>query len=279
MSSYREWFRLTLTHAYHGARGWTGWRARPGERSAQLLTSLGAVQRQVEGTLTVLLLDERMTRLGLQPGMDAGAPLLLYVDAGDPHFAAYTAPQPAPGQVLLADSTQAVREPSGAWRLHPDAELGPEALAPQSAPDDAPPRQRWPSPRAPVLVLRLAPPLPGPDAPVHYVVRLGAAASYWKYYLLDGLADRPLSIADPDHEVVFRRSSEAGPEGRPAAVFTSDRAMLLQARSARRFELREQAAFGDKVLMKRLPVACAGIRQQAMVDGHAVLVSEIFVNY
>jgi hypothetical protein len=278
MSAYREWFRFDVEHAYHGGR-FSGWRALPDEPTGRLLKGAGALLRQVDGGVVVLVPERRWDLL---PAQD-DAVLVFEVRVDDPLFGSYTFLQPERGQALMADSRQAVREPSGAWRLHGGELLGEEALAPDM------PRQ--PGAPRPALLLRLAPPVPSEapvasvpvalerDAAPRYVVRLGAAASHWKYYLLDGLAERALSIVDLDGEVAFRRVEGAGLDGRKAAVFVSDRALALRARSARRFQLREQAAFGDKVLVKRLPVACAGIRRKAEVDGHAVLVSEIFVNY
>lgn len=273
MSAYREWFRFDVEHAYHGGR-FGGWRALPDEPTGRLLKRAGALMRQVEGGVVVLVPERDWDLL---PAQD-DAVLVFEVRVDDPLFGSYTFLQPARGQALLADGRQAVREPSGAWRLHAGELLGEEALVPDL------PRQAG-APR-PALLLRIDPPVPSappdaaaPDAAPRYVVRLGALASHWKYYLMGGLAERALSIVDLDDEVEFRRVDGAGLDGRKAAVFVSDRALALRARSARRFQLREQAAFGDKVLVKRLPVACAGIRRKAEVDGYAVLVSEIFVNY
>jgi len=283
MNAYREWFRVSLEHDYHGPGRLGGWRAQPDGRSRGLLDAAGAVMRQVPEGFVVFA---RADRLALLP--DEGAEGLLFrVDVDDPHFAAYTLPEAAHGQLLLADSRHAVAEPSGAWRLHPGERLGEEALVAREQAGEAQPAGRLASPRPPSLLLRIAPPL-GFDAPDmaadalprRYVLRFGAAASYWKYYLLDTLAQRSLSVVDLDGEVAFRRVDEdAALGGRAAAVFVSDRAIGLRERSARRFQLREQAAFGDRVLLKRLPVACAGIRRKAQIDGRAVLVSEIFVNY
>lgn len=275
MSAYCEWFRFDVEHAYHGGR-FGGWRALPDASTGRLLKRAGALMRQIDGGVVVLVPERDRDLL---PAQDDAA-LVFEVRVDDPLFGSYTLLQPERGQALLADSRQAVREPSGAWRLHAGELLGEEALAP-----DLP---RQPGAPRPALLLRIAPPAPPaasvpaaskPDSAPRYVVRLGAAASHWKYYLMDGLAERALSIVDLDDEVEFRRVDGAGLDGRRAAVFVSDRALALGARSARRFQLREQAAFGDKVLVKRLPVACAGIRRKAEVDGHAVLVSEIFVNY
>jgi len=279
MSAYREWFRVTIEHAYHGAGGFGGWRVLPGAQAARLLDSAGAVLRQVAGGFAVFAPGARLALLPERA--EDGAPLALrfHLFVDDPLFATYTAPAAPPGQVLLADSRDALRERSGAWRLHAHERLDASALAPLAGADDLPPA-RLPSPRRAALQLRIEPGIPAGQADAtRYLVRFDAAASHWKYVLQGALAGRSLSIVDADGEVSFTRLPDDALAPQLAAVFLSDRALGLRARSARRFELRERAAFGDKVLMKRLPVACAGIRQKAEVDGHAVLVSEIFVNY
>lgn len=279
MSAYREWFRVRIEHAYHGARGFGDWRALPGAHTVRLLQATGAVMRQVDSGFAVFAPTARLAMLPVRGDDDLPLALLFHVLVVDPLFATYTAPQAPHGQVLVADSRHAVREPSGDWRLHAHERLDQSTLAPATTFADPPPA-RMPSPRRAALLVRIEPGVPAAEAPApRYVVRFEAAASHWKYYLLDALAARSLSIVDADGEVQFSRIDGETLDARPAAVFLSDRALALRERSARRFELREQAAFGDKVLMKRLPVACAGIRRKAEVDGHAVLVSEIFVNY
>lgn len=276
MTAYREWFRVAIEHAYHGDGGFDGWHALPAAATSALMARAGVVTRRVPGGFALFAPGER---LDLLPAHDAqGEPLslLFHVMVDNPHFAGYTVPQAPPGQVLLADSRGAVAEPSGAWRLHAADCLGAGALVLQEQMDVGPPA-RMPSPWRSALLLRIAPGT-GAAAP-RYVVRLAALACYWKYYLLGALATRTLAIVDMEREVAFNRLDEDALGDRPASVFLSDRAIALRERSARRFQLREQASFGDKVLMKRLPVACAGIRRKAQVDGHEVLVSEIFVNY
>jgi hypothetical protein len=208
---------------------------------------------------------------GWRPDGIGPLPLSFWIVFADALFARYTAPAIPPGHVLLADSRNAVREATGEWRLHGDDCAGTAALAPADGLEDARPD------RAPLLV-RLHPDDVGVQAPVRGVVRLAAVATYWKYYVQGPLAERPVSIVDADGGVRFDRTDDTHVGGSRAAVFLSDRAIALGARPAQRFELHEAAAFGDKVLMKRLPAASAAGCTRAQVEGRAELVSEIFLN-
>jgi hypothetical protein len=266
LGGYREWFRLELEHAYYGGRGFTDWRAVPTRATRLLMAGNGLLARQTAGVLVVLAPAAR--------DVVADTRLAFSIVPGSPHFGGVTVPAVAAGQVLVADSLQAVAEPSGAWRLHRGASIDAGALQPAGAMDG-------PGPVASLLV-RIAPHADGsaPDAgPRRYLVRLEAASTYWKYYLQGALAGRALAVVDVDQEVEFHRADGEQLGGSPAAVFLSDRPIALRERSPRRFQLCEQAAFGAKVLMKRLPVAGAAGRTRALVGDQAVLVSEIFLNF
>jgi hypothetical protein len=188
--------------------------------------------------------------------------------------------------LLLADSRRAAADASGALRLHPDDCLGAESLL---ADDDAlcATALAETAPRRPLLLVHLAlsndaggfPGAEGEPPARVCLVRLAAGASHWKYYLLGALAQRELKVADVDGAVGFRRAEGERLASRAAAVFLSERPIGLRERPAERFQLLENTPFGEKILMKRMPVASPGIRRKAEIDGRAVLVSEIFINY
>lgn len=268
MSAYREWFRIALEHAYFGPGAHGGWRLVPTFETEATLRAMRA---------RVLALPDGLAVMApLAALVDAeGVALTFLADAADPLVGACTLPQAPAGWILCADSRDAVREPDGAWRLHAGPVLGADALV-EAAPFARP---AGTAPSRPQLVVRIAPDDAAGAAAPRYVVRLDVAAAHWKYYLLDGLARRALTIVDVDERVAFERADDVALAGRPAAVFLSDRPIALRQRPSQRFQLRERAPFGDKVLMKRLPVARAGLGQRSVVGGSAVLVSEIFVNY
>jgi len=268
MTAWREWLRIGIEHAYYGPGSCTALRVQPTDATRALLRRERLLARDVPGGLAVFAPAERV------PDADAPTRLLFDVVFDDPRFACYTAPPVPAGRLLVADSRAAVREPTGAWRLHARERIGPEAIE-----ETAMAPGRLPA----ALRVRIAPDELGAggaerDEPLRCVVRLDAAASHWKYYLQGTLAARPVTIVDVDAGVSFIRTDETAVGGREAAVFLSDRPIPLRAQPAQRFELREQAAFGEKVLVKRLPMGSAGGCTRALVGGQAVLVSEIFLN-
>jgi len=265
MTAWREWVRIGIEHAYYGPGSCTAVQVRPTDATRALLRRERLLARPVAGGLAVFAPADRVP--------DAGESLRLLFDVAfdDAQFARYTAPTLPAGRTLVADSRAAVREPGGVWRLHAQERIGADAIE-----DAALPPGMLPA----ALRVRIAPDELGVagDAPLRCVVRLDAAASHWKYYLQGALATRPVAIVDVDAGVSFTRTDETAVGGREAAVFLSDRPIPLRARPAQRFELREQAAFGEKVLVKRLPMGSAGGCTRALVGGQAVLVSEIFLN-
>jgi hypothetical protein len=247
----------------------------------------GLIMRQLSDALVFLMPAARLDVLRSDIADAGGAfSFLLCVHAGDPLLASCTAPSAPPGWLLLADSRGAARDDDGAWRLHPDQQLGAESLAADDDPLCAQALAQAPQ-RRPFLLVHLAlstaadgfPGAAGDPPARTFKVRLAAGASYWKYYLLGALAQRELAVADADGAMAFRRTADDRLESRPAAVFLSERAIGLRERPGERFQLLENTPFGEKILMKRMPVAPPGIRQKAEIDGRAVLVSEIFIHY
>jgi hypothetical protein len=288
MSAYRELFRLSLRHAYYGGGPLPDARVEPAEQTRVLMQRAGMIVRRLPDAVLFLLPLERLEVLRSDIHEAGGSfPFLLCVHAADPLLASYTAPLAQPGYCLLADSRAGAAEAAGTIRLHPDESLGAESLAADTDPLCALALAGAAPLRRPFLIVHLAltltpdglPGSTGEPAARAYVVRLDAGASYWKYYLLGALAERDLAVADLDQAVGFRRAGEEALESRRAAVFLSDRPIRLRARPGERFQLVENTPFGEKILMKRMPVAPAGMRRKAEIDGQAVQVSEIFINY
>lgn len=120
--------------------------------------------------------------------------------------------------------------------------------------------------------------------PPTYLVDFAAQQTFWKYYFIGDDFDSEVMVADLDAQVQFDSTGEQLlPGGRKALTFTSTSALGLRERSPYRFVLREKAAMdngaGSKVLIKRLPVACASHRFRDDADGKNTAISEIYVNY
>jgi hypothetical protein len=262
VNGYRELFRLRLEHAYHGG-AWRGWEIEPVGATRRLMEGAGVLLRRCGDEAVFLAPAARVHQLQRQAGVPEA--FILLVHAHDPLFASYTLPVLPAGQVLVADSAQA----GGAGMLPASASLADAplcrlALAPA------------PSPRRPALVLRVELDTAAPAR--RFVVRFDAGSSFWKYYVTGALAARPLAIADLDGIVAFHAGAADDERPAGALVFLSDRPIALRERPGERFVLKENGPFGERVLMKRMPVAGTGLRQRAVLDGQVVQVSEIFIN-
>lgn len=113
----------------------------------------------------------------------------------------------------------------------------------------------------------------------HYYVSFNSRRTLWKYYLLGEMARKDAYIFDPDAGVEFEFSGEATlADGQPAMVFKSRMELPLKQRQSFRFQLKERTANGDRVIIKRLPVASAGRFGKEVISEQEIVVSEIYVN-
>ncbi len=68
------------------------------------------------------------------------------------------------------------------------------------------------------------------------------------------------------------------PGNKRAQVFISNAPIPMREVHGQRFQLKENGQMGEKVLIKRLPNAVVSQINREVVDGRAVLVSEMYVN-
>jgi len=123
---------------------------------------------------------------------------------------------------------------------------------------------------------------PGSDnglAARHYGIKFGARQSYWQYYLLGNMNRSNLSIVDLDNRVTFEFRDEVLLGNRRAKVFRSKQLIPVLEESNYRFQLREQGAGAEKVLIKRLPVASEAGFGMEMIDRKPEIVSESYINF
>ncbi len=114
-----------------------------------------------------------------------------------------------------------------------------------------------------------------PPEPKHYVLRFATRTAVWKYWLIGDWRESEPQIIDPDGQAAFSRAQEATlPDGRPALTIRSAAPIAIFRRSPFRFQLRGRAGSGERLLVKRLPVA--GTAQLTRESG--ALVSEIYVH-
>jgi hypothetical protein len=288
MAAWFPLFSISVEHQFFsGGRckdlAWT-----PTNATARFLHQAGLLLRRTDEGIVVLASKPGMDSLRMHVADAANRlPLAFTLVSADPHFASMTLPAAVPGHVLLVDSCPAHRDAHGRRLLHPGEYVDGGALMSTAAEPLASLLDHPWSPRQSVAVARIT--LGNEAAGLcsdtldpalrHFWLRFDAGHSYWKYYLMGALGERPALIVDLDQAIAFRPQGSVDlPGQRRAAVFLSDRAIPLRYLPGQRFQLKEQASFGEKILIRRMPNARAGLRQREVVDGHAVLVSEIFIN-
>ncbi len=115
--------------------------------------------------------------------------------------------------------------------------------------------------------------------PKHYFIRLKEREVFWKYYLLGRLARESVYLSDLDSsaEFVFSGREIIG-DRREAMTFRTTKKLSLKASPNYRFQLREKDNGGDKVIIKRLPMAEVTRLGRDVIDGSNEVVSEIYIN-
>jgi hypothetical protein len=117
-----------------------------------------------------------------------------------------------------------------------------------------------------------------PD-PKRYVLRFAARAAVWKYWLIGDWRDSQPQVVDPDGQAAFQQAQDATlPDGRAAVTIRSVAPIAIFRHSPFRFQLRGRAGSGERLLVKRLPVAGTTqlTREPRALGGS--LVSEIYVH-
>jgi hypothetical protein len=289
MRPYQLLFEISIEHLYYADGICRDLELVPDDATLRVIGHAGLVLRRTADGIALWIAPERMEQLRERVA-DAGNALQLGFRAysSDPHFSEYTLPARRVGQLLLLDSRRARVDPSGRQLLHAAPFVSEHDYV---APDAKQLARMLGGARSPQLPMALVQMVLTGDAgglcadatdPAlrRFTLRFDAARTYWKYLLLGTLGSKPAYITDLDEQVTFRRlEADADlPGRRTAAVFLSERAIAMRDIPVQRFQLKETAAFGEKVLIKRMPNARIGTGQREVVDGHAVLVSEIFIN-
>lgn len=113
-----------------------------------------------------------------------------------------------------------------------------------------------------------------------FCIRFGARKSFWKYYLLGKMGRDSARIVDLDNKVEFESRGEVVlPGNRRSQLFMSTSRVSLAEKSQHRFQLRESDRQGDRILVRRLPVASESRLGLEVIDGKREVVFENYVNF
>ena len=249
-------------------------------KSVVLLQRSGFLARANDSGVAVLVDSLRLETLSLI-AQDTEEPFSLtwLVYAADPLFGNYTEELVYPPVGLpVFDSDNAVADgATGRWRLQREEYV---SAADARALDDDAVVQAVLGQHVPplfVVILRLG--AGASPEPKRYVVRFATRAAVWKYWLIGDWRDSEPQVVDPDGQASFLQAQDATlPDGRPALTIRSTAPIAIFRRSPFRFQLRGRAGSGERLLMKRLPVAgTAQLMREPRAQGGS-LVSEIYVH-
>ena len=113
----------------------------------------------------------------------------------------------------------------------------------------------------------------------NYYLNFKSRQTFWKYYLLGSMARKNAYILDPDGEFEFEFTGETSlSDSRSALTFRSRVAIPLRQRQNFRFQLKEKSPEGERVLIKRLPVAGTAQFGKEVLSEQKIVVSEIYIN-
>ena len=279
MTAYVPFFSFSVSHRYFGG-GCMPLDFVPSSATQAVMRNLDLLLRTEAAGFTLFCRDGDLADLK-KPGTPA---LQFKVFPRDRNFARYTIPLASPrGEMLVFDGVDAVHilgDDSGRYRLHAAQSVteadfrawnSPLVQAVVTARDAVMP---------PAMIVSL--PLSGgrdekESAPAYYV-EFESYASYWKYYFLGDIAKRDLAISDVSGQVEFTSLGMTDVVSGRALAFMSSSAIPMQATPPQRFQLLENGAMGEKVLIKRLPNAAIGQVSREEIRQQAALVSEMYIN-
>ena len=120
---------------------------------------------------------------------------------------------------------------------------------------------------------------PSGIVPKSYYIKVEARQVFWKYYLMGVLVRENVYLSDVDGVAEFvAMGKEQLADQREAMTFRTEKKLPLKANFDYRFQLKEKDSNGDKVVIKRLPMAEITRFGRGVIDGSSEVVSEIYIN-
>ncbi|MBT8339632.1 MAG: hypothetical protein HKP58_09425 [Desulfatitalea sp.] len=290
MGAYRLLFEITVCHPYFPDNSCRHLQWEPARATLETMSNLGMLFRPFSNGMAVYSDPGRRDAMALfaaQTEPDApGFYFKAYVQ--DPFFTNYTQlPDIPEGRLLCVDTARAVAEPSGAFRLHPQAVVSDGDSTPLAYLWDKHVLVRRDKGAAPLCVFHIRP--VGQDTspmdakgdlyPRTYRVYFDHRRTYWKYVVLGPLATQTVVVRDKDNHWTFDPVPANGIAGsRPAVAFLSNDPIPLKQIPNHTFQLKLRTADVEKVMMARLPVAPVNMLHREKRGAEVISISEIFIN-
>ncbi len=290
MGAFQTLFNLSVMHDFYAAGVCPCLDFIPTEKTRKAMVNAGLVFKKTHAGIALAYDQDRLEALQLYAS-DAEDPLCFEFKgyAKDPEFRSYTVPFSDDGAtVLYFDNEGAVSTGDDKIKLHESeyvSKINLVKLDSVQAKDILSHKDRL---VPPVIAVRICAGgkrhllFDDNQLPLtrDYYLNFSARQTFWKYYLLGGMNKGSAFIFDPDNKVEFESTGEAELSDKKVALtFRSKQRIPLSEKSEYRFQLREKGHEGEKVLIKRLPVAHASQTGKDVVAEQGMVVSEIYINY
>ena len=290
MSTYLPFFNIAVSHDFFVDGTCPCLVFEPTSATQRTIKNAGLLLKKTRSGIALSYSQDRLDALQLF-AEDANDPLAFEfkVYAADPAFRSYTEPYSEDsGEILYFENNNDPLQEDDTIRLHESEYVSKINLIELNADqlkDILSQRDRLVPPVIAIKIIAgsakgmLFDDNGQPQAQT-YCIKFVARQTFWKYYLLGGgVKGRPF-IFDADQEVEFESTGETVlPDNRIAQTFRSKQRLPLAEKSQLRFQLRENGHGGEKIIIKRLPVARASQTGKDVVAEHGMLVSEIYINY
>ena len=289
MSAYRSLFSVSVEHMFFTKGICQKLDFVPAHKADMLLKNADLLIRNTINGIYVFYNLQRAETLQLYAGRpDYPLNFIFKVYSRDPLFQNYTDPPSyKEGAILYLDNRDVKADKAGRLRLHKEKYVAEKDFRKLDSPFFEEILDKKDMLARPAFVVDIGMTKKESsllDKPLktnykNYYLSFGARQTFWKYYVLGSLERKKPYIVDLENKTIFESvGRESLSDNRSALTFRSKTPIPLQDSYDWRFQLREKSPEGEKVLIKRLPVASADQVSREIIGKKEALVSEIYIN-
>ncbi|MBL1260673.1 MAG: hypothetical protein COB33_009115 [Thiotrichaceae bacterium] len=287
MSHFAPLLTFIVEHGFYDDGLAHGLSFQPCERTASVMANAGLMVKRVPGGITVLFDEELRESLQLYAGDDEPLDLVFKVYPQEAAFKSRTELLLDSKTLLYVSNHSPPDEVNDSIKLHsgPFISMIDTIKVDSGTLDGVLDRRDKLIPPFFVVSLRIDKAhLSGVGsssgvASKRYYIKIKERQVFWKYYLMGALARDNVYLSDVDGIAEFVSMGKEQLAGqREAMTFRTEKKLPLKASSDYRFQLKETDSNGDKVIIKRLPMAEVTRFGRDVIDGSSEVVSEIYIN-
>ena len=288
MGDYQKLFDISVEHAFFSRGKCTCLDFMPSANTARIVTNAGLLIKKSGNGILVLCDRSRLEALSLYLENDSEELEFVFkIFAIDSDFKTYTEPFSEAGREVLYFENQSrtvsrnkvnrlhgSKYASGKNLLNLDSAQLKEVLGPKDRliPPVSVVRINAKR-RSSLFDERFVPKSPS------FSINFDARQTYWKYYLHSKKAGTGAYVFDPDNRVAFESGDPVRlSDGRLMLTYRSKERIPLKENYDFKFQLKQPANRGEKIVYRQLPFARVGQSGIEVVAEKAIVVSEIYVN-